>query len=165
MPVRRVDELLVSEWEGEWIDKAGFLKFDILGVKQLDKFSAITQLIKQNTGKDITYDSMDLNDPEVYQLFKDGFSEDVFQFGTSGLKAYCKEMKPDNIEDLIAAVALYRPGPMDSGMHHDYIHIKHGGKKLVYEKGTEEILRKHMGRSSIRNRSCRFVLTWQALTL
>jgi DNA polymerase-3 subunit alpha len=88
---------------------------------------------------------MDLNDPDVYELFNDGNSEDVFQFGTKGLKAYCKEMKPDNIEDLIAAVALYRPGPMDSGMHHDYIHIKHGGKKLVYEKGTEEITKETYG--------------------
>jgi DNA polymerase-3 subunit alpha len=145
MPVKRIDDLLVSEWEGEWIDKAGFLKFDILGVKQLDKFSAITQLIKQNTGKEITYDSMDLNDPEVYELFKDGFSEDVFQFGTSGLKAYCKELEPDNIEDLIAAVALYRPGPMESGMHHDYIKIKHGEKKLIFEKGTEEIAKETYG--------------------
>jgi DNA polymerase-3 subunit alpha len=145
MPVKQIDGVLVSEWEGTYIDKAGFLKFDILGVKQLDKFAAITKLIKDNKGVDIDYDSMDLSDPEVYELFKEGYTEDVFQFGTQGLKAYCKEMKPDNIEDLIAAVALYRPGTMDTGMHKKYIKIKHGIDKPIYDDGTYNATKETFG--------------------
>jgi DNA polymerase-3 subunit alpha len=145
MPIKKIDGVLVSEWEGEWIDKAGFLKCDILGVKQLDKIAAIAKLVKENTGDVIEFDKIELHNEEVFDLFREGHTEDVFQFGTAGLKAYCKEMKPDNINDLIAAVALYRPGTMDNGLHKKYIKIKHGSEKPVYDDGTFEATKETYG--------------------
>lgn len=145
MPVKIINGQLVSEWEGEFIDKSGFLKLDVLGIKQLDKLAAIFKLIKKNTKEDITFDDIYLNDPKVMQLFKDGNNEDVFQMGTVGLKSYCKELKPDGIDDLIAAVALYRPGTMETGAHKKYIRVKNKQEILVYDQGTETITKNTYG--------------------
>lgn len=145
MPIKKLNDVLVSEWEGEYIDKAGFLKFDVLGVKQLDKIAAVAKLIKENTGDVIKFDDIPLDEPDVYKYFQEGWNEDVFQFGTPGLKAYCKELKPDNIEDLIAAVSLYRPGPMESGAHKKYVRVKNGSEKVSYDPGTEEITKETYG--------------------
>lgn len=142
MPVKKMDGVLVSEWEGTFIEKAGFLKCDILGIKQLDKFAAISRLIEKTQNKKITFDDIDLDQEAVYSLFQEGYNEDVFQFGTAGLKAYCKKLKPDNMEDLIAAVALYRPATMDTGVHEKYIKVKNGIEDPVYWYGCEGITSK-----------------------
>lgn len=145
MPVKKMDGLLVSEWEGDHIDKAGFLKCDILGVKQLDKFSAISKLIEKTTGNKILFDDIDLDNEEVFKLFKAGYNNDVFQFGTSGLKGYCKKLQPDTIEDLIAAVSLYRPGAMETGGHEKYIRVKNGIESAFYWFGCESITKNTYG--------------------
>lgn len=139
LPVKHIDGIVVSEWEGDYIDQVGFLKCDILGLKQLDKFSEIVSLIKENRGEDISFEDISLDEPEVYYLFQQGFNEDIFQFGGGGLKGYCKELKPDNIEDLIATVALYRPGPIEIGAHVKYAEIKNGVREPEYDYGLEEI--------------------------
>lgn len=145
MPVKKMDGLLVSEWEGTFIDKAGFLKCDILGIKQLDKFSAISKLIEKTKGVKLGFDDIKLEESSVFDLFKLGHNQDVFQFGTSGLMGYCKKLKPDNINDLIAAVALYRPGAMESGGHERYIKIKHGQETPIYWFGCEEVTKETYG--------------------
>jgi DNA polymerase-3 subunit alpha len=129
----------------EIIDKAGFLKCDILGVKQLDKVAAIAKLVKENHNETITFEDIELDDPSVFELFKEGLNEDTFQFGTAGLKAFCREMKPDNINDLIAAVALYRPGTMENGLHKKYVNIKNGKEKPEYDEGTYEATKETFG--------------------
>lgn len=139
LPVKEVDGLLVSEWEGHYIDDAGFLKIDILGIAQLDKFAAIARQIKEQVGDDISFDSIILNEQDVLQLFRQGDTEDVFQFGAAGLKAYCKQLQPDTVEDLIATVALYRPGPIESGTHLKYIKRKAGKEFVESDPGCEEI--------------------------
>ena len=139
LPVKKQDGLLVSEWEGHYIDDAGFLKVDILGIAQLDKFAKIAELIKLQLGEDVTFNDVVLDEEEVLQLFKDGSTEDVFQFGASGLKAYCKQLQPDTIEDLIATVALYRPGPMESGSHMKYIKRKNNEERVEADPGCDEI--------------------------
>src|SRR5690606_25172084 len=125
LPVKKMDGVLVSEWEGKYIDRAGFLKEDILGIAQLDKFKSILNLIKKNTGKKISLNKIPVNKDNVFKYFRKGWNEDVFQFGTSGLKSYSKKVKPDHIEDLISMNALFRPGPMDSDAHTDFALIKH----------------------------------------
>lgn len=139
IPLKKMDGVLVSEWEGPQLETAGFLKMDVLGISQLEKFEQITKLIKQNHGKDISFDDMDLEEPGVYALFQEGLNEDVFQFGAMGLKGYCKELKPQNIEDLIATVALYRPGPMESGAHKKYIKIKKNEITPEYDYMLESV--------------------------
>ena len=145
MPVKSIDGLLVSEWEGDMVDASGFLKADVLGVKQLDKLASIMRLIKQNRHESVTFDDVVLNEEPVMNLFKEGLCDDVFQFGTPGLKAFCKELKPDNVNDLITAVALYRPGVMESGMHKKYVKIKHGREQAEYDEGCEEITKSTHG--------------------
>ena len=139
MPVKKIDGVLVSEWEGKYIDKSGFLKEDILGLSQLDKFSSILQLIRKDYGKTVQLSRIPFDDDEVFKYFKRGWNEDVFQFGTTGLMNYCRQVKPTSMDDLIAMTALFRPGPMDVNAHGDFADIKAGKKKPSYDWGMEEI--------------------------
>jgi len=139
LPIKNIDGVLVSEWEGKYIDKSGFLKEDILGLSQLDKFKSILTLIKKNCSKKINVNKIPLDDDETFKYFKRGWNEDVFQFGTTGLMNYCRQVKPDNLEDLIAMTALFRPGPMGVYAHRDFADIKNGKKKPSYDFGMEEI--------------------------
>lgn len=141
-PVRKVDDLVVSEWEGGEMDEAGFLKEDILGIEQLDKFNDILNLIEKNTGKKINlYTDIEYDDPEVYRYFANGWLSDIFQFSAKGLSSYTQKMKPKNMDDVIAALSLFRPGPMENGFHMDYIALKNGEKEPEYPIGAEEILK------------------------
>lgn len=139
MPVKEIDGVLVSEWEGKYIDKSGFLKEDILGLSQLDKFKSILKLIEKNYKKKIDVNKIPLDDEETFKFFKRGWNEDVFQFGTTGLMNYCRQVKPDTLENLIAMTALFRPGPMEMNAHGDFSDIKNGKKKPVYDFGMEDI--------------------------
>jgi DNA polymerase-3 subunit alpha len=145
MPVKKVDGLIVTEWEMGEVEQAGFLKMDILGVRQLDKFTEIMQLIKEHTGKEIVLTDIPLDDKAVFEMFKEGYTEDVFQFQGVGLKGYVKKLEPDNINDLIATTALYRPGPMDMDAHNEYIRRKQNPETIRYAFGTEEILKETFG--------------------
>ena len=145
LPCKTMDDIVITEWEGEQIEQSGFLKIDILGIRQLDKFDDILKLIKQHYNVDLNLNEIPLDDKQVYQLFSQGFNEDIFQFGGQGLKEYCKVLKPDNIEDLIATVALYRPGPIEMGAHERYAKIKNGNGIATYPFGTENILKNTYG--------------------
>ncbi len=151
MPVKKVvsdkypEGLLVSEWEGKYIDRAGFLKEDVLGIAQLDKFANILALIKHNRGEDIDLPKIPLDDRKTFKFFKKGHNEDVFQFGSAGLKKYSRQVKPDTIEDLIAMNALYRPGPMKSNAHIDFAAIKHGKQEPEFDYGLQEVTEKTHG--------------------
>lgn len=145
VPIRKQGEEYVSEWEGNEMDGAGFLKQDILGVKQLDKFQEMITLIKENEGVDVDIYSTPLDDREVYRYFCNGWNEDNFHFGSRGLTGYCKQMQPRNIEDLIAAISLYRPGAMENGFHEDYIIRKADPSKVKYWVGAEKVLEKTFG--------------------
>jgi len=152
LPIRKIDGRLVSEWEGKYTDRAGFLKEDILALTQLDKFKNIVKLIRNNTrsdkspnGKKLVLEKIPLTDENTYKLFHKGFNEDVFQMNTSGFKSYSIKAKPDNIEDLTAMSALYRPGPMESNAHTDFALIKHGKKKVRYDFGLQEVTQNTYG--------------------
>lgn len=149
IPLRKIDKndgkILISEWEGEFLDKAGFLKEDILGLLQLDKFASIIKMIKVNTGVKIDIRDIPLDDKNVYRYFSHGWNEDVFQFGTHGLKKYTSELKPDNLEELFAVNALYRPGAMKSNAHNDFVDIKFGKKNPEYDYMLEEVTKNTYG--------------------
>lgn len=145
LPISNIDNQMVSEWEGPELEEAGFLKEDILGVKQLDKFENIINLIKEDKGKVIDIYSVPLNDKRVFDLFSKGFNQDVFHFGSPGLTGYCKELIPTNIEDLIAGISLYRPGAMENNFHNEYILRKTGKRETEYFVGSESILNKTYG--------------------
>lgn len=139
MPIKKIDGLLVSEWEGKYTEAGLFLKEDILGLNQLDKFHGIIQLIKKHYGKDIDVNKIPFDDEEVYRFFRKGWCEDVFQFGTMSLMNYCKQVKPTEFSDLVAMTALFRPGPIASNAHLDFADIKNGKKKPKFDYGIENI--------------------------
>lgn len=141
MPMKKMGDVLVSEWEGKYIDKSGFLKEDILGLNQLDKFSSIIKLIAKNRKEQIDVNTIPFNDEEVFRYFQRGWCEDVFQFGAMGLMNYCREAKPHSLDDLIAMTALFRPGPMDVKAHETFVDIKNGRKKPKFDPGMEDITR------------------------
>ena len=145
IPTRLTDSGVVTEWEGSILDDIGFLKNDILGIAQLDKFKSIHSYILKNRGKDIRFKDIPLDDKLVFGYFQQGLNEDVFQLGASGLKSYSIELRPEKIEDLIAIVALYRPGPIFVGTHKKYVKLKNGEEEVHYHWGCEEITKETYG--------------------
>ena len=144
VPTRMQQGLLVSEWSGGEMDDAGFLKDDILGIKQLDKFTDILTLI-ENNGKDVPNIYNLPHDQDVFRYFGNGWNGDVFQLGSTGLTEYTKALKPQRLEDLIAANALYRPGPMENHYHEIYVKCKNEGREPKYLWGTESIAKDTFG--------------------
>lgn len=145
MPVKKIDGVLVSEWEGKYVDASGFLKEDILGLSQLDKLQSMIDMIKKDCGKIINLNKIEFDDEKTFKYFKRGWNEDVFQFGTTGLMNYCRQVKPNTLSDLVAMTALFRPGPMDVGAHQDFADIKAGKRKAKYDFGMEEITKNTQG--------------------
>lgn len=146
IPLRQYKKMFVSDWEGEYLENAGFLKEDILGLFQLDKFKFMLSAIKENEGKDIDIYNVPLNEPEVMDLFKKGCTADIFQFNTSGLTPYCKEVEPDGVEELTNMVALYRPGPIQSNAHNDYVKYKFNrSERINYDFGLKEVTKNTFG--------------------
>ena len=94
------------------LEELGLLKMDFLGLRTLTVIQDAINLVKQNRGIDVTFDE-EMNDPKVYQLWANGESAGIFQFESQGMTNFMKELKPDSLEDIIAGVSLYRPGPMD----------------------------------------------------
>lgn len=148
LPVRKMDGLLVSEISGNDVDAIGLLKNDVLGVIELERIADILKLIKNNYGVDITIETIlngDLNDPKVYNLIRKGLTQGVFQMSGDGITRYIMGMKPDNINDIIASVALFRPGTLDSGAAAGYVKCKNGQEEPEYLWGTYEILKGTFG--------------------
>lgn len=139
MPIKKIDGLLVSEWEGKYTEAGLFLKEDILGLNQLDKFQGMLRLVKKHYGKDIDLNTIPFDDEEVFRFFRKGWCEDIFQFGTMSLMNYCKQVKPTEFSDLVAMTALFRPGPIASHAHLDFADIKNGKKKPKFDYGIENI--------------------------
>lgn len=145
VPVRRQKGLTVTEWNGVELDSAGFLKSDILGILQLDKYAEILEFIKKNNKNVPDIYNLPLDDDEVFRFFGNGWNGDVFQFGTELISNYTKSLKPQNIEDLIAVNALLRPGPMENGYPNIYEKCKNEGRKVEYLWGTEGITKDTFG--------------------
>jgi DNA polymerase-3 subunit alpha len=119
-------EDVVTQFEGPMVEKVGLLKMDFLGLKTLSVLERARQLVKQIHHRDINFEEIDLADPKVFSLFAAGKTKGVFQFESGGMQELLMKMRPDRLADLIAANALYRPGPMT--LIPDYNDRKHGGK-------------------------------------
>lgn len=145
MPIKNIDGVQTTEWEGPYLEEIGFLKCDILGLSQLDKFDRITELIQLHHGITVRYDDMPLDDYKVYELFKKGLCEDIFQFSGNTIVGIIKELIPERIEDLIALVSIGRPGPIEIGIPKEFSLRKNGYKEADYDWGTEEITKNTYG--------------------
>jgi DNA polymerase-3 subunit alpha len=129
-------------------EKAGLVKFDFLGLKTLTVIQDAVNLIREN---EPNYEEFDINtipmdDPAVFDLLSEGDTNGVFQCESPGFKNMLKRLKPRKIEELIAALALYRPGPLEAGLVDQYINRKNGVEKITYpHKKVEPILRETYG--------------------
>ncbi len=134
---------IITQFEGPMVEKVGLLKMDFLGLKTLSVIERACQLVKEIHGVDIDLEKLDLTDAEVFELFSDGKTKGIFQFESGGMQDLLMKMKPDRIEDLIAANALYRPGPMI--LIPDYIDRKHGAKWSLPHPIMNEVLEETYG--------------------
>src|SRR6476661_1402582 len=123
-------DLLVTQFDGKVIESAGMLKMDFLGLKTLTIIVDALRLIERNHGVKIDIDEIPLDDEKTYALYQRGDTIGTFQFESEGMRQYLKDLKPTNIEDLIAMNALYRPGPMQ--FIPNFINRKHGREEVVY---------------------------------
>jgi len=138
------DRTIVSQFSMHPVEDLGLLKMDFLGLKNLTIIESAIKIIKNTRGLLIDIDKIPLDDELSYKLFQAGETTGVFQFESSGMKRYLRELKPTEFEDIIAMVALYRPGPME--WIPDYINGKHGRKKPNYlHPKLEPILAKTYG--------------------
>ncbi|BDG02149.1 DNA polymerase III subunit alpha [Anaeromyxobacter oryzae] len=139
-------EMLVSQFAKEEVEAAGLVKFDFLGLKTLTVIDDALRLVKQNhpERKDFQASDIPIDDPAVYELISRGDTAGVFQMESSGFTEMVVKMKPSRFEDVIAAGALYRPGPLDQKLEDGrtmvdvYIDRKHGRDKVVYPHPTLE---------------------------
>lgn len=138
------DRSIVSQYSLHPIEDLGLLKMDFLGLKNLTIIESAINIIKNTRGLMVDIEKIPLDDKKTYKLFQERETTGVFQFESSGMKRYLYELKPTDFEDIIAMVALYRPGPME--WIPDYIAGKHGKKKPVYlHPKLEPILKKTHG--------------------
>jgi DNA polymerase-3 subunit alpha len=112
--------------------KIGLLKFDFLGLRTLTVIGHALAMIKENRGVDMTPGEIPLDDSETYDLLSTGCTVGVFQLESSGMRDLIRKMKPERIGDIIAVNALFRPGPLGSGMVDDFVKRKHGRQKVAY---------------------------------
>ena len=110
--VNTKDGSITTQFIMTTLEELGLLKMDFLGLRTLTVIQDAINLVKQNRGIDVTFDEK-MNDPKVYKLWANGESSGIFQFESQGMTNFMKELKPDSLEDIIAGVSLYRPGPMD----------------------------------------------------
>jgi DNA polymerase-3 subunit alpha len=129
---------VITQFEGPIVEKVGLLKMDFLGLKTLSVLERAMQLVKNIHDRDIDLEKIDPGDPKVFELFSGGRTKGIFQFESGGMQDLLTKMKPDRIEDLIAANALYRPGPMI--LIPDYIDRKHGAEWSLPHPIMKEIL-------------------------
>jgi len=126
------EDTFVTQYSLNFLEDVDLIKFDFLGLKTLDVIDNAIKLIKRRYNKDVLWHEIDENDAKVYEVIQSGETVGMFQIESSGMQDLNKRLKPDNFEDLIAVLALYRPGPMESGMLDDFIERKHGRQEITY---------------------------------
>lgn len=126
------DNQVVTQLSMGAVEKIGLVKFDFLGLKTLTVLHEATKLIERGTGKKVNLNALPLDDAKTFKLVSAGNTIGVFQLESSGITDMVTRLKPSCFEDLVAILALYRPGPLDSGMAEHYINRKHGREPVKY---------------------------------
>lgn len=125
------NEILV-QFDMKACETVGLIKFDFLGLKTLTIIDKTLKLIKRYEGIELDLDNIPLNDKKTFELLKAGETDGVFQLESEGMKDLLRRLKPSDFNDLIAVLALYRPGPLEGGLVDQYIETKHGRRKPEY---------------------------------
>ena len=114
VPLQKNDDVITTQFTMTTIERLGLLKMDFLGLRTLTVIQDAVMHIKQAHGVDVNIENLDMDDAAVYEMISRGETDGVFQLESGGMKQFMKELKPTSIEDIIAGISLYRPGPMDS---------------------------------------------------
>ena len=162
VPLYMRDNTISTQYIMTTLEELGLLKMDFLGLRTLTVIDDAKKLIKDNRGIDVEIDK-EMNDPKVYKLWAEGKTSGIFQFESQGMTNFMKELKPDRLEDIIAGVSLYRPGPMDqipryirNKLHPDNIEYTHPALEpilhvtygcMVYQEQVMQIVRQLAGYS------------------
>lgn len=135
-----------TQYDKNDIEASGLVKFDLLGLKNLDIIHESLKNIQETQKINLDITDIPLDDEKTFKLLKEANTTSVFQLESHGMKGVIKKLQPDNFNDIVALVALYRPGPLQSGMVDDYIDVKHGLKEANYPHPMlEEILKPTYG--------------------
>ena len=148
VPLQRVTgkEEIITQWAMGDVERAGLLKMDFLGLRNLTILSKAVDLIEQSTGRRVDPYQFPLDDQETFALLCRGETKGIFQLESGGIRDLLQRMKPDHFRDIIATNALYRPGPLEGGMVDDYIQVKHGRQRAEYKHPVmKEILEETHG--------------------
>ena len=163
IPLQTNDDVVTTQFVKDTVEGLGLLKMDFLGLKNLTIIRDALKIIEKTRGEVIDMSRLDYGVPEVYEMISSGNTDGVFQIESAGMKAFMQELKPSCLEDIVAGIALYRPGPMDSipvyinnKMHPENIRYKHPLLKnildvtygcMVYQEQVMEIVRVMAGYS------------------
>ena len=130
MPLGRNGDDITSQYTGVELEHLGFLKMDFLGLRNLSDIKMAIEYVKENHGVEIDFDKSTYDDPKVYELMSSGNTKAIFQIESGGFQKFMKDLKPTCLEDIVAAVSLYRPGPMDSIPR--FVRCKHNPDLVSY---------------------------------
>jgi DNA polymerase-3 subunit alpha len=135
VPLQRNDEVITTQYPMGTIEQLGLLKMDFLGLRTLTVIRDALDMMRECSGVDMKPEDIPMDDPAVYEMISAGDTDGVFQLEGGGMRTFLTNMKPGNFEDIIAAISLYRPGPMESIPR--YIEGKHNPASVHYE--TEKL--------------------------
>ncbi len=124
---------ITTQWNMKEVERVGLLKMDFLGLSTLTLIQDCLAEIKRTEGLDLDVDNLPLDDQKTYRIFSEGATYGIFQFESSGMRELLRKAKPERLDDLIALNALYRPGPLKSGMVDDFVARKQGRTEITYE--------------------------------
>jgi len=125
-------DTLATQYSGKYVEDVDLIKFDFLGLKTLTVIEEALKLVEKRHGKRINFVEENIEDKAVYDYIGTGDTLGLFQIESAGMQELAKKLKPDGFEDVIAMLALYRPGPMESGMLNDFVERKHGRAEITY---------------------------------
>ncbi len=142
-------DVYVTQFHKDDVEAAGLVKFDFLGLRTLTVIDIATKMIDRRPdrqGNPFRIDQIPMDDLATYALLQSGETTNVFQLESSGMQSLFKQLRPDRFDDIVAAVALYRPGPMGAQMDKDFVHRKHGRQQVQYpHPSLEGILQETRG--------------------
>lgn len=130
VPLQKNEDMVVTQFTMNTLEELGLLKMDFLGLRTLTVMRDTVEMVKVNRGEIVDIDALDLKDPEVFRMIGEGRTVGVFQLESAGMTSFMKELRPDSLEDIIAGISLYRPGPMAEIPR--YIENKKNPEKITY---------------------------------
>ena len=140
------DHTVSTQYQMKELEDLGLLKMDFLGLRNLTNLQRTIDYIKESKEKDIKLEKIDLNEKQVYEMLSKGDSLGVFQLESTGIRKILMQLKPNRFEDIIALLALYRPGPLGSGMVESFINCKNGIEEIKYpHPSLEKVLKETYG--------------------